>query len=336
MTVFLNANSISGLQFHPPGNSRRGEVAVSVNNKKYIEDFFPETMSFLSFDYMSVVCFEKQVTKLIKDVLTDIGALIKSELAQFDREEAEKKYYHTQFESITTQSENSQLHPSLRSKGMKFKGIPSHPQSKEDQKRLLGSAIYYKNLKPLMLMRIGQEYWFSLAALKMFEAREKELDRLYADAKIYETKVNYSAIGTATSLAPTSVPSAIATIAQIEIEDMHIAAIKQQTGSTTDPIDSMRFDRIRVGRTQPFKKMGKIAPYAQVISYVGLAAGVVNMGYNNLAAMHTYNAITAFYENMSGHFKKMSKVVCQDFEKLQDNEIEALMELLGINKNEYL
>ena len=367
MTVFLNANSVSELKFHPPGGSRATAIAVPVK-KENIEDFFPEAMSFLSCDYMSVDCFKKKLIDLIIEVLTDIRDRVNSELVQFDREEAEKNYYQTQFDSIaTTQSSSSRLHPKLRSKGIPFKGVPSHPKSQEEQRRLLGSAIYYDNLKPLMQMRMGQECWFSLTAWKMFEEREKELKQLYADAEIYETKVKYSAASAALSVASVAaksfavsnavkktaasvffnkVPESIATrnlvastlsisskinkvsnslgLGLMLSEKKELDEIHAKSGTTTVPIDSTHF-------------LGVIGKGLQLIDgHFGFSAGIVDMGYNNLAAMHTYDAIASFHETVGSHVSKISQAVYRDFEKLQDDEIEALMRKLGINKNEYI
>lgn len=379
MTVFLNANSISELQFHPPGENRRGGVVVSVNKKENIEDFFPEAMKLLSYDYMSVEIFKHKFTKLIKGVLEDIGSRLKSELAQYDRDEKIKDRLIEESNEVMAMGtdKGGWLHPNLRSKGVKFDGIPSQPKSHKEQKRLLASAIYYRNLKSLILMRIDQEYWFSLPAIKMFAERERELeqltDELNTDVKLYRTKAAYSAATVVTSIPSFGVGGVLAGIGLSVVEKTHLDSIKEKSGSTTEPINCVRkAEPLERYVYQQMQRQIKNIPFSNVVSnvvatkstkstvesnnnflsnyngegmfqqipYVGIFTGSVNTVANFAAARSTKSTIESnkrlFQEMKYSHFKKLSKLICDDFNELQDNEIEALMLLLGISKNEYL
>lgn len=373
MTVFFNANSVSELKFTPPGGSRATAIAVPVE-KKDLQDFFPEFMSFISYHRESVDCFKEMLKCLVLDALNDIGESVKSELAQFDRDEEMKKRHLAQYQDFeAAKIDKEYLYPNLRSKGKMFNGIPSQSTSLEEQKRQTALAIYYRSSKNSILARIDSTCWFSLKAVELFTEREQELEQLYADAEIYETKVKYSAASAALSFASVAaksvavsnavkkeaasvffnkIPESIATrnlvastlsisskIDKVSIssglgmmlsENIRLGEIKAKSGVATEPIDSMRFDSMRF--------LGKIGEGLQLVEgYVGFSAGVVDMGYNNLAAMHTYDAIASFHETVGGHVSKMSKAVHQDFERLDEKEIDTLIEnVLKINIKEYI
>ena len=349
--------------------SLNGSSTIGVTvKKKDLQDFFPEVMSFISYHYESVDCFKEMLKNLVLDALKDIGESIKAELEQFDRDEEAKNRYHAQYQDIVAaRTDKEYIYSNSRSNGEMFHSISSSSMSLEEQKRQISLTIYHKCSKNSILRRIDGECWFSLKAVEMFTKREEELKQVYDDAKIYETKVNYSAVGAALSLASVAakslavsnavkntaasvffnkLPESIATrnlvastlsassiidkvsnslgIGLMLSEKIHFNIKKRNSGSTTDPIDSMR----------PF---GIIGSLLQFIPHVGFAAGVVNMGYNNLAAMHTYDAITSFHDTVAGHVRKMSKAVHHDFDKLEVNEIDTLIEdVLKINLEEYI
>lgn len=378
MTVFLNANSVSDLKFHPPGGSRAAAIAVPVK-KENIEDFFPEAMKLLSYDYMSVEIFKYKFTKLIKGVLEDIESRVKSELAQYDRDEKIKAHLMEETKEVMAKGtdKGGWLHPNLRSKGIQFDGIPSQPKSYKEQKRLLASAIYYRNLKSLILMQIDQEYWFSLPAMKMFAERERGLeqltDELNTDVELYRTKAAYSAATVVTSIPSFGVVGVFAGIGLSVVEKTHLDSIKEKSGSTTEPINCVRkVEPLESYVYQQMQRQIKNIPFSNVVSNVvatkstksivesnnnylsnyngegmfqqipcvGIFTGSVNTVANYAAARSTKSTIesnkTLFQEMKYSHFKKLSKLICADFNELQENEIEALMKLLGINKNEYI
>ena len=371
MTVYINANSFDEITYHPLWERDSGAIGGPVKKEK-LEDFFPEAMKRISYDYASVEIFKSKLDKLIRGVLEDIGSIVKSELAQFDRDEEARKRAIANFEKIIAMLPNdSHLYPMHNNNDIKFVGIPSTSNSPEEQRKLLALATYNKHLKHSILSQINQEHWFSLPALKMLGEREKEISQLYADAEIYETKVKYSAASLALSVASSFATSAakanavkksaasvffnktsestatknllkatlkidaknkisgfLSSVGLMLSEKKQISAKKENSGSTAEPIDCL----------QPIRVKGvPLGAALQFIPHVGIAAGVVNMGLNNLAAMHTYKSITAIRESISSYFQKMSQIIHQDFEKLDEKEIDNLIEnILKINKNEYI
>lgn len=376
MAVYINANSFDEITYHPLWERDSGAIGGPVKKEK-LEDFFPEAMKQISYDYASVEIFKSKLDKLIRGVLEDMGSIVKSELAQFDRDEEARKRTIANFEKIiATMPKESHLYP-MHDNGIKFVGIPSTSKSPEEQRKLLALATYNKHLKHSILSQIDREHWFSLPALKMLGEREKEISQLYADAEIYETKVKYSAVNAALSVASVAakvaknaaktnaikkaaasvffnkVSESVATkslmtstlsisrkynaidflgnssgVGLMLSEKKQISAKKENSGSTAEPIDCMR----------PINIKGvPLGALLQFEPHVGFAAGVVNMGLNNLAAMHTYKSITAIHESISSYFQKMSQIIQQDFEKLDEKEIDTLIEnVFKINIKEYI
>ena len=226
-------------------------------------------------------------------------------------------------------------------------------------------------------MRIDQEYWFSLPAIKMFAERERELeqltDELNTDVKLYRTKAAYSAATVVTSIPSFGVGGVLAGIGLSVVEKTHLDSIKEKSGSTTEPINCVRkAEPLERYVYQQMQRQIKNIPFSNVVSnvvatkstkstvesnnnflsnyngegmfqqipYVGIFTGSVNTVANFAAARSTKSTIESnkrlFQEMKYSHFKKLSKLICDDFNELQDNEIEALMLLLGISKNEYL
>ena len=67
MTVFLNANSVSELKFHPPGGSRAAAIAVPVK-KENIEEFFPRTQREIP-GYLCLETFKSKMAAIMRGIL---------------------------------------------------------------------------------------------------------------------------------------------------------------------------------------------------------------------------------------------------------------------------
>ena len=72
MTVFLNANSVSELKFHPPGGSRAAAIAVPVK-KENIEEFFPRAHAHVPGYIMRDDLFKSRITEIVETVLKEMG-----------------------------------------------------------------------------------------------------------------------------------------------------------------------------------------------------------------------------------------------------------------------
>ena len=107
--------------------------------------------------------------------------------------------------------------------------------------------------------------------------------------------------------------------------------IQENSESTSEPIDCM-------------SQFGVFGTIAQFEKHIGLAAAGVNLVFNTAAAIHTYSAIRSnkrlYYEIRRSHFSnnyKISKAVFQDFEKLNEKDIDTLIEkVLKIQIKDYI
>lgn len=158
MTVFLNANSVSELKFHPPGGSRAAAIAVPVK-KENIEEFFPRAHAHVPGYIMRDDLFKSRITEIVETVLKEMG-------------ETRAQTNEREFEELQVDP-SAGISPNLRSK-QKF--YPKKLNEFQHTEHIRQNQIEKKRRILDHLQRVDWNYFKKMA----------KADQLYEEAKQYE------------------------------------------------------------------------------------------------------------------------------------------------------
>lgn len=373
MTVFLNANSVSELKFHPPGESRAAAIVVPVK-KENIEEFFPRTQRELP-GYLCLETFKSRLTTIMRGILEGM----KSSREEMDNLAAQN-------------TQGGYLNPALKPKA------EDYPKKLNEFHHAQHVRQTNMELKSRILEAIEREDWYSFEKMEMADKRYEESKRYLAEAiselgslgvskglsaihipkfntsKLGLNKVNFSKFGLGKVNVPKIIKSthikghigsfevdfnpaniistmgvmagannAIETL--LGISPQEAEPISDDGGDKFKPLDCMKApDNIDTLSG----KLGLVASLAgkggryffPELNYV--ATGINTLG--NAALAYTYyttskriRAIEEENNRKNAEFlSKLKQYIYDDFNDLSDDEIEALMILLGINKNEHI
>lgn len=358
MTVFLNANSISELQFHPPGESRRATEVVPKKRVTF-EDYFPRTQKHFP-GYLCKEVFKSKLARIFLGVLKGMKGT---------REE---------MENLAAQNtQGGYLNPALKPKA------ENYPKKLNEFHHAQHVRQTNMELKSRILEGLEREEWYSFEKLEM-------ADRMYEESKRYfkaaGTEVALFAAGAGIGKIGKPIAKSTKTLkGNIIQENIGVAITKNGKVAKTIPVNrtwskDVSFDLF--GKKQTLTVLetdlgnanhtawgqvhGEVSEHLHpedtfesldcmkdfgvagvvtgaVVPYIGIASTVVNtvgnaiLGGTYYFAGERIRAIENENNQKNAEFlSKLKQNICADFNELQDDEIETLMLLLGINKNEYL
>lgn len=358
MTVFLNANSISELQFHPLGESRRATEVVPKKRVTF-EDYFPRTQKHFP-GYLCKEVFKSKLARIFLGVLEGMKGA---------REE---------MENLAAQNtQGGYLNPALKPKA------ENYPKKLNEFHHAEHVRQTNMELKSRILEAIEREDWYSFEKMEM-------ADKMYEEGKRYfkaaGTEVALFAAGFGIGKIGKPIAKSTKTLkGNIIQENVGVAITKNGKVAKTMPVNrtwskDASFDLF--GKKQTLKVLetdlgnanltawgqvqGEVSEHLHpedtfepldcmrdfgaaglvagtVNPYVGFASAFVNtvgnvaLGFTNYYYGDRIKSIENENNQKNAEFLcKLKNLICDDFNSLDDNEIEAFMSLLGINKNDYI
>lgn len=359
MTVFLNANSISELQFHPPGENRRATDVVPKARVTF-EDFFPRTKRELP-GYLCKETFKSKLAIIMKRILEGM------------------KSSRVETENLAAQNtQGGYLNPALKPKAENYpKKLNEFHHSEHVRQTNM-------ELKSHILEAIEREDWYSFEKMEM-------ADKVYEESKRYfkaaGTEVALFAAGFGIGKIGKPIAKSSKTLkGKIIQEDMGIAITKNGKVAKTLPVNRawnkdvtffnlfgkeqtlhvLETDLGNANLTAWGQVQGKVSEHLHpedtfesldcmkdfgtagvvagtAVPYIGIASTFVNtlgntiLGGTNYFASKRIRAIEEETNRKDAEFlSKLKHHICADFNELQDDEIEALMKHLGIIKTDYI
>ncbi|MBQ7551280.1 MAG: hypothetical protein IJT04_07120 [Bacteroidales bacterium] len=358
MAVFLNANSISELQFHPPGGSRRATEVVSKTRVTF-EDYFPRTQKHFS-GYLREECFKSKLSRIFLGVLKGMKG---------SREEMEKL--------AAQNTQGGYLNPALKPKA------ENYPKKLNEFHHAQYVRQTNMELKDRIMEGLEREEWYSFEKLEM-------ADKVYEESKRYfkaaGTEVALFAVGFGIGKIGKPIAKSTKTLKGNIIQgDRGVAITQNGKVAKTMPVNrewskEVSFDLF--GKDRKLELLGadlgnaNLTAWGQVqgevsehlhpedtfesldclkdfgtagvvagavVPYIGIASTFVNtlgnviLGGTNYFASKRIRAIEEETNRKDAEFlSKLKHHICADFNELQDDEIEALMKHLGINKTDYI
>lgn len=366
MTVFLNANSVSELKFHPPGGSRAAAIAVPVK-KENIEEFFPRTQRELP-GYLCLETFKSKMVAIMRGILEGM------------------KRSREEMENLAAQNtQGGYLNPALKPKA------EDYPKKLNEFHHAQHVRQTNMELKSRILEAIEREDWYTFEKMEMADKRYEE-SKLYFKAAGMEVALFAAGFGigkigkpidkssktlkgnilqqdvgitkagkaanttTKTGKVVKTIPvnrtwskeytyefmgkEQKLTILEGDLINGNVAAINYDRGLWSEhshPEDSFEsYDCLK-----DFGLPGVAA--SVMVPYIGIGATITNVFYNTLlgfkyrSSSKRIRAIEEENNRKNAEFlSKLKQCIYDDFNDLSDDEIEALMGKLGINKNEYI
>ena len=358
MTVFLNANSISELQFHPPGGGRRATEVVSKKRQTF-EDYFPRTQKHFP-GYLCKEVFKSKLTHIFLGVLEGMKGT---------REEMEKL--------AAQNTQGGYLNPALKPKAQYY------PKKLNEFHHAQHVRQTNMELKSRILEAIEREEWYSFEKLEMADQVYEESKRYFKAAGM---EVALFAAGFGIGKIGKPITKSTKTLkGNIMQGDRGVAIAKKGKAAETiavnrewskevsfdffvkeQKLELLGTDLGNANLTAWGQVHGEVSEHLHpedtfesldcmkdfgvagvvagaVVPYIGIASTFVNtignavVGGTYYFASKRIRAIENESNQKSAEFlSKLKQNICADFNELQDDEIEALMKHLGINKNEYL
>lgn len=358
MTVFLNANSISELQFRPPGGSRRATEVVSKKRQTF-EDYFPRTQKHFP-GYLCKEVFKSKLTRIFLGVLEGMKGT---------RKEMEKL--------AAQNTQGGYLNPALKPKA------ENYPKKLNEFHHAQRVRQINMELKNRILEAVEREDWYTFEKMEMADKRYEESKRYFKAAgmevamfaagfgigkigkpiakssKTLKGNILQQDVGLTYTKADKTVKTmsvnrgwskdAIFTMGKKEqtlhlidgdLANADLAVANQVYGEVSDhlhPEDNFEsFDCL--------KDFGLLGVAASVmVPYIGIGATITNtlsnigLGFYSMYYGDRIRAIEEENNRKNAEFlSKLKQFIYDDFNDLNDDEIEALMGKLGINKNEYI
>lgn len=358
MTVFLNANSVSELKFNPPGGSRATAIAVPVKKEK-LEDFFPRTQRELP-GYLCKETFKSKLATIMKRILEGMkssrietenltaqntqGGYLNPALKPKAENYPKKlnEFHHAQHVRQTNMELKSRILEGLeREEWYSFEKLEMADRMYEESKRYFKAAGTEVALfaAGAGIGKIGKPIAKSTKTLKGNIIQENIGVAITKNGKVAKTMpvnrtwskdVSFDLFGKKQTL----------TVLETDLGNANLTAWGQVHGEVSEhlhPEDTFE----SLDCMKDFGVAGVVT--GAVVPYIGIASTVVNtvgnavLGGTYYFAGERIRAIENENNQKNAEFlSKLKQNICADFNELQDNEIEALMLLLGINKNEYL
>lgn len=358
MTVFLNANSVSELKFNPPGGSRATAIAVPVKKEK-LEDFFPRTQRELP-GYLCKETFKSKLATIMKRILEGMkssrietenltaqntqGGYLNPALKPKAENYPKKlnEFHHAQHVRQTNMELKSRILEGLeREEWYSFEKLEMADRMYEESKRYFKAAGTEVALfaAGAGIGKIGKPIAKSTKTLKGNIIQENIGVAITKNGKVAKTipvnrtwskDVSFDLFGKKQTL----------TVLETDLGNANLTAWGQVHGEVSEhlhPEDTFE----SLDCMKDFGVAGVVT--GAVVPYIGIASTVVNtvgnavLGGTYYFAGERIRAIENENNQKNAEFlSKLKQNICADFNELQDNEIEALMLLLGINKNEYL
>jgi len=358
MTVFLNANSISELQFHPPGENRRATEVVPEKRVTF-EDYFPRTQKHFP-GYLCKETFKSKLVTIMRGILEGM------------------KNSREEMENLAAQNtQGGYLNPALKPKA------EDYPKKLNDFHHAQHVRQTNMELKSRILEAIEREDWYTFEKMEMADKIFEESKRYF---KAAGTEVALFAAGFGIGKIGKPIAKSSKTLkGNIVQQDLGLTYTKANKTAKTIPVNRSWSKDVSftVGNKEQtlhlidgdlanadlavanqvygevsehshpedsfesydcMKDFGLMGVAASVmVPYIGIAASVTNVFYNTLlgfqylSSSDRIRAIEDENNRKNAEFlSKLKQYIYDDFNDLNDNEIEALMKLLGINKNEYI
>ena len=373
MTVFLNVNSVSELKFNPPGGSRATAIAVPVKKEK-LEDFFPRTQRELP-GYLCKETFKSKLATIMKRILEGMkssrietenltaqntqGGYLNPALKPKAENYSKKlnEFHHAEHVRQTNMELKSRIMEGLeQEEWYSFEKLEMADKMYEDSKRYLAEAVselgslgVSKGLSAINISKLNpsklglNKVNFSKLGLGKVNL-PKIIESTHIKGHIGTFKVDFNLVNIISTMGVMAgANNAMETMFGIPSQEAEPPS--DNGGEKFKALDCMKapenLDTVTGKLGLAASLAGKAGRYFfPVLNYI--ATGVNTLGnaglaYTNYSTSKRIRAIENENNQKNAEFlSRLKQNICDDFNELQDNEIEALMSLLGINKNEYL
>lgn len=375
MAVFLNVNDISELQFHPPGESRRVTEVVPTTRVTF-EDYFPRTQKHFP-GYLCKEVFKSKLARIFLGVLEGMKG-VREEMENLAAQNTQGGYLNP---ALKPKAEDypkklNEFHHAqhVRQIYMELKSRILEAIEREDwysfEKLEMADKVYEESKQyfkaagtEVAMFAVG----FGIGKIgKSIDKSSKTLKGNILQQDVGLTKAGKAAKATTkTGKAAKTIPvnrtwskeytyefmgkKQKLTVLEGDLINGNVAAINYDMGLWSEhshPEDSFEsYDCLK-----DFGLPGVAA--SVMVPYIGIGATITNVFYNTLlgfkyrSSSKRIRAIEEETQRKDAEFlSKLKNLICDDFNALNNDEIEALvmkllhidketfMKLLGINKN---